>query len=252
MQPVWHPPFVAGFLTVDVFSAFSYAMKYSHGGYDGVIEAITLRQSIGKVKPDPLPRSVIERLLTAAAQAPNHYKVRPWRFIALIGAARERLGEATGGACSRKNSPICLMRAWLTTRQTAARPGDYCRGVDQPAEAKVIEIGRIFVQQQRPARTFAGSASRGLGRSGGTAIGAPSKDQAISGLAPDQHLIVFIYRLTRKMRQLRQRLFTAQFGWISSVERNPRRLKHSGFRFMAEQLPLCLSRRAWWFCLCCG
>ena len=59
-----------------------------------VFDAIYTRQSVGQVKPDAVPREVIEKLLAAAVQAPNHYKVRPWRFVVLTGAAREKLGEA--------------------------------------------------------------------------------------------------------------------------------------------------------------
>ena len=50
-----------------------------------LFEAIHTRQTQGKVKPDALPRETIEKLLSAGAQAPNHYKVRPWRFVVLTG-----------------------------------------------------------------------------------------------------------------------------------------------------------------------
>lgn len=40
-----------------------------------IFEAIHTRQSIAKVKPDPVPHELIERLLSAAVQAPNHHKV---------------------------------------------------------------------------------------------------------------------------------------------------------------------------------
>ena len=59
-----------------------------------VLEAIYHRQSIGAMKPDPVPRGDIEKLLGAAVQAPNHYKVRPWRFVVLTGAGRERLAAS--------------------------------------------------------------------------------------------------------------------------------------------------------------
>ena len=54
------------------------------------LEAIGTRQSIGQLKSDPVPHNVIKKLLTAAVQAPNHYKVRPWRFVVLTGSALER------------------------------------------------------------------------------------------------------------------------------------------------------------------
>ncbi len=57
------------------------------------IEAIFTRHSIGSLRPDPIPRELVEQLLSAAAQAPNHYKLRPWRFVVVQGAARARLGQ---------------------------------------------------------------------------------------------------------------------------------------------------------------
>ena len=50
-----------------------------------VIQAIQSRHTVSKVKPDALPREMIEELLRAAVQAPNHHKVRPWRFVVLTG-----------------------------------------------------------------------------------------------------------------------------------------------------------------------
>ncbi len=69
-----------------------------------VLEAIHTRYSAGKMKPDPVARGLIEQLLSAAVQAPNHYKVRPWRFVVLTGAGREKLGEAMAQS-TKANKP---------------------------------------------------------------------------------------------------------------------------------------------------
>jgi nitroreductase len=37
-----------------------------------VIRAIETRQSIGRVKQDPVPKEMIERILESAVHAPNH------------------------------------------------------------------------------------------------------------------------------------------------------------------------------------
>ena len=66
------------------------------------LETIFTRQSIGEVKPDPIPLELIEKLLSAAVQAPNHYKVRPWRFVVLTGSGRERLGEVIAQSFAEK------------------------------------------------------------------------------------------------------------------------------------------------------
>lgn len=59
-----------------------------------VEEAIRTRRSIGKVKPDPVPKELVERLIDAAVWAPNHYLTEPWKFVVLTGEGRRRLGKA--------------------------------------------------------------------------------------------------------------------------------------------------------------
>lgn len=57
-------------------------------------DAIHRRVSIRAFLPDPVPRTLIERLLDAAVRAPNHKLTEPWRFTVLTGAPRERLADA--------------------------------------------------------------------------------------------------------------------------------------------------------------
>jgi nitroreductase len=54
------------------------------------IEAIRTRRSVGKLDGDVGVEDVRE-LVSLALCAPNHKLTNPWRFIALRGAARERL-----------------------------------------------------------------------------------------------------------------------------------------------------------------
>ncbi len=53
------------------------------------------RRSIRRFKADPVPDSVIERILTTAAYAPSAHNLQPWRFVIVTDAsARSRLGHA--------------------------------------------------------------------------------------------------------------------------------------------------------------
>ncbi|MFE3900575.1 nitroreductase family protein [Streptomyces sp. NPDC059153] len=64
----------------------------------GVETAIRIRRStIRLTEPAPGPDELLD-LLAAAATAPDHGKLRPWRVIALCGDARARLGEAAAEA----------------------------------------------------------------------------------------------------------------------------------------------------------
>jgi nitroreductase len=47
------------------------------------LEAIAARRSIRKFKPDPIPESILDTLLTAASQAPSGKNRQPWRFVVI-------------------------------------------------------------------------------------------------------------------------------------------------------------------------
>lgn len=56
--------------------------------------ALLTRRTPGKLS-DPAPSAdQVERILEAAAHAPDHARLRPWRFIVIQGSALEKFGEA--------------------------------------------------------------------------------------------------------------------------------------------------------------
>jgi nitroreductase len=59
-----------------------------------VIQAIETRQSIARMKPDPVPKELIERILESAVHAPNHKLTEPWRFHVFSGKGRGELARA--------------------------------------------------------------------------------------------------------------------------------------------------------------
>lgn len=56
-----------------------------------VEDAIVGRQSIRAYKPDPVPRELIERILTIAGRAPSGSNMQPWKVTVLTGAAKADL-----------------------------------------------------------------------------------------------------------------------------------------------------------------
>lgn len=66
-----------------------------------MLAAIHARRSVGRVRPEPIPRADVERLLGAAVRAPNHHLTGPWRFVVLGGEARRELGRAHARAVAR-------------------------------------------------------------------------------------------------------------------------------------------------------
>lgn len=62
------------------------------------LEAALARRSASKVTDDAPDDAVLLELLEGAARVADHASLRPWRVIALRGAARERLGSALAAA----------------------------------------------------------------------------------------------------------------------------------------------------------
>ena len=60
------------------------------------------RRSIRRFTADPVPREMLEQLLTAAIWAPSAHNRQPWRFAVIdrqvtLGRTQERLARAMGG-----------------------------------------------------------------------------------------------------------------------------------------------------------
>lgn len=159
-----------------------------------VFEAIYHRRSNGKVKPDPVPRELIEKLLDAAVQAPNHYKVRPWRFVVLMGEGRNKLGEVMA-ASQQERHPEFPPEAFDKCRGLPLRaPVVIAVGVDKPGEPKVLEIENVCAAAAACQNLLLAAEAMGLGakwRTGEWARDAMVKE--FLGFEADQHLIAFLY-----------------------------------------------------------
>ncbi|MCA1717488.1 MAG: nitroreductase [Actinobacteria bacterium] len=59
-----------------------------------VDHAIETRRSVGRVKQDPVPRELVEKVLESAVHAPNHKITEPWRFHVFTGKGRGDLARA--------------------------------------------------------------------------------------------------------------------------------------------------------------
>jgi nitroreductase len=159
-----------------------------------VFEAIHNRHSQGKVKPDPVPREFLEKLLEAAVQAPNHYKVRPWRFVVLTGEGRNRLGDVMR-ASQKARHPEFPVEAFDKCRSLPLRaPVVVAVAVDKPSEAKVLEIENVAATAAAIQNLLLAAHALGLGAKWRT--GEWARDLMVKeflGFEPDQHLIGFIY-----------------------------------------------------------
>jgi len=128
-----------------------------------VLEAIYNRQSIGSVLPDDIPRQVIEGLLSAAVQAPNHHKVRPWRFIVIQGKGRLKIGEVMAQSLQTR-VPEATPGAVQKERERLLRaPVVIAVGVDHPEDPRVDEIENVCAAAAAVQNLLLAARSHGLG-----------------------------------------------------------------------------------------
>ena len=58
-----------------------------------LVELILARRSIGRLTEPAPDESELRRIFEAAASAPDHMELRPWKFILLRGEAKEAFGQ---------------------------------------------------------------------------------------------------------------------------------------------------------------
>jgi len=159
-----------------------------------VFDAMHNRHSQGKVKQDSVPPALIKKLLSAAVQAPNHYKVRPWRFVVLTGNARNKLGDVFA-ASQLHRKPDLPKEALDKFRGLPLRaPVVIAVGVDKPSGEKVHEIENIAAVSAACQNILLAAQAEGLAVKWRT--GEWARDPKIKeylGFSADQHLLAYLY-----------------------------------------------------------
>ena len=159
-----------------------------------IFEAINTRHSVGKVKADPLPRDVIEKLLDAGNRAPNHYKVRPWRFIVLTGNARNKLGDVFAASFAERNPGLPPEGLNKSRALPLRAPVLIVVGVDKPVETKVLEVENLSAASAACQNILLAAHALGLGAKWRTGDWArDTKVKEFLGFTADQHIAGFIY-----------------------------------------------------------
>lgn len=159
-----------------------------------VLDVIHRRRMNTNVKSDAVPRAVIEKLLSAAVQAPNHYKVRPWRFVVLTGGGLDKLGNVFAASFAERQPDLPAEALEKTRALTRRSPLIIAVGVDKPAEPKVSEIENIVAAGAACQNLLLAAEAEGLAVKWRTGEWADDvKVKEFLGFAPDQHLIAFLY-----------------------------------------------------------
>jgi len=168
-----------------------------------VLQALLTRASAPRLsEPAPTPEH-LELMLRAAANAPDHGKLRPWRYIVIKSEARARFGE--------------LLATTLKNSDPSATPELLQRERDKAMRAPLILVAAVKVNTSGKIPAFEQSmavaasienlliAAHALGYGTMWKTGAPAYDnnlKAAFGLAVDDQIAGMLYLGTNTGRTL--------------------------------------------------
>lgn len=148
---------------------------------------------------DPGPdEAALDTIFRSALRAPDHGRLRPWRFVLIPRDKRERFGEVMAEAL-RLREPDAPAEALTRERQKALRaPVIVAVAAHLTPSGKIPEVEQIISAGAAAQNIMLAAHALGFGamwRTGPVAYDATVK-QAL-GLEPDDAIIGFIYIGTR-------------------------------------------------------
>ena len=161
------------------------------------LDAVLTRQSVPPAfLREPAPDdAALESILAAGASAPDHGRLRPWRFILIRGAARARLGEVFAQALldRQPDAPAAALDQERARPMRAPLLIAVAAKVD-PEHPKIPEIEQILSTAAAAQNILIAAHAEGFGAKWLT--GANAYDEHVKralGLAPSDRLIGFIH-----------------------------------------------------------
>jgi nitroreductase len=158
------------------------------------IDALLKRRS-AKTLAEPAPDDgALELLLECASRAPDHGRLRPWRFIVIRGAARERLGDLMADQLRRKQ-PAATSEALQRERQKPLRaPLIIVVAAVCNATAKIPPIEQILAAGAAAQNIMLAAPALGFGAMWKTGDAAYDDTVKVAlGLVAEDSIVGFLY-----------------------------------------------------------
>ena len=157
--------------------------------------AIQTRASAGRLNGPGPSREDLDRLLQAAARAPDHGRLVPWRLIVLEDALREAF-TAAAAAAKRARLPTMTAEQLAAEREKMSRsPTIVVIGCAvNRAQTKIPEIEQVVAAGAAAQNLFLAAHDMGYGVMWKT--GAAAYDPAVKatvGLGPDDHIVAIMH-----------------------------------------------------------
>lgn len=158
------------------------------------LAALTTRASPAKLG-DPAPDDFdLESMLRAAVCAPDHGRLRPWRFIVVRDAARVELGEALA-ECLRQREPDAPFAAAEKERTKTLRAPVILIVVAAPrAHAKIPVIEQVVSAGTAAQNILLAAHAMGFGGFWRTGVSAyDERVKRVLGLSAEDTIVGFLY-----------------------------------------------------------
>jgi nitroreductase len=163
-------------------------------GSEGALAMLLSRASNGALR-DPAPdASALELIVEAGLRAPDHGKLRPWRFVAIQGDARARFADLAIAALRARDPTATEAEADRMRGKLVSPPLILALGVHVTPAHKVPEIEQMRAVAAAAMNML--NAAHALGYAGKWITGPNSYDPAVAEalgfVAPDR-LAGFLY-----------------------------------------------------------
>jgi nitroreductase len=158
-----------------------------------LLSAIESRASALKlIEPGPT-HSHLEQIMRAGVRAPDHGRLRPWRFVVLEGAARDKLGDEMA-RLSLVKFPQSTPEQLDAARRKALRAPTIVVVAARVTPGKIPEVEQIGAVAAGVENMVLVAQALGYGVMWKT--GAPAYDaqtKTMLGLSAQDHIVAFLY-----------------------------------------------------------
>jgi nitroreductase len=163
------------------------------------LAALTTRVSPAALDAPGPSAQDLETILQAAVAAPDHGRLKPWRFILIDGAAREKLGGLMAEALQRREPSAPAGKLEAERKKALRAPLVVVVAAAVQPAAKVPEIEQVVAVGAATQNMLV--AAHALGYGGFWRTGANAYDAAVKralGLAASDTVVGFLYLGTTK------------------------------------------------------
>jgi nitroreductase len=160
---------------------------------DEIMSALEARRSAKKLTEPAPSRAQLEQVLRAGANAPDHGRLRPWRFIVLQGAGCAQLGELMATALKSK-VPNASSEQLANERAKALRAPVIIAVAAKLTSGKIPEVEQVLAAGAAAENMFLATQALGYGAmwKTGDAAYSPTVKEYL-GLVPADHIVAFLY-----------------------------------------------------------